>query len=167
MGVAVDGVWVHEAHDVIIDHCSVSWGIDETLSVTDAANVTVQWCLITESLNQSVHPKGRHGYGSLIVGANGGVSFHHNLYAHHASRNPRAGGAPRSPGIILDFRNNVIYDWGFRAGYSDATSVRINYVANYLRPGPSTSSRAARYAFRPGGTRTRLFLEETSLKVVR
>ena len=155
----MDAIWVDwPAENVIIDHCSASWGIDETLSVTDSKNVTVQWCFITENLYHSYHHKGPHGFGSLIAGGEGGVTFHHNLYAHHASRNPRPGGKEGMPGIILDFRNNVIYNWGYRAGYSGETAVRINYVANYLKPGPSTKESARGYAFRPGGPKTQIFL---------
>lgn len=154
----MDAIWVDRAENVIIDHCSASWGIDETLSVTDSKNVTVQWCFITESLHRSYHRKGPHGFGSLITGGEGGVTFHHNLYAHHASRNPRAGGSEGMPGIVLDFRNNVIYNWGYRAGYSGESQVRINYIANYLKPGPSTTESARGYGFRPGGSKTFIFL---------
>ncbi|MCJ7778274.1 MAG: hypothetical protein MUP16_08180, partial [Sedimentisphaerales bacterium] len=55
-------------------------------------NLTVQWCMITESLNCSIHTKGCHGYGSLVRGGfNNKYSFHHNLYAHNNGRNPRPG----------------------------------------------------------------------------
>jgi pectate lyase len=160
-----DSISVADAQNVIIDHCSASWGIDETLSVTrDSKNVTVQWCMITESLNHSYHKKGRHGYGSLITGYDGGYTFHHNIYAHHASRNPRPGGEEGKPGIVLDFRNNLIYDWGFRAGYSGETRVRINYVGNYLKPGPSTERGARGFAFKAGGTQTEMFVSGNFLE---
>jgi pectate lyase len=64
------------SRNTIVDHCSASWSVDETLSATYAKNVTIQWCFITESLNRSSHPKGAHGYGSLINGWE--VSYHHN-----------------------------------------------------------------------------------------
>jgi pectate lyase len=119
---AVDGFSVGEgSHYVIIDHCSVSWSVDETLSVSGGSisNITVQWCIIAESLSRSVHHKGPHGFGSLIR-ADGDVSYHHNIFAHHGSRNPRPGTYEDAfkRGIILDFRNNVVYGWGSRAGYS-------------------------------------------------
>ena len=155
----MDALSPSDAQDIIIDHCSASWAIDETLSVTrHSKNVTVQWCMITESLNKSYHHKGDHGYGSLIVGYDGGYTFHHNLYAHHNSRNPRPGGEVGQPGIILDFRNNLIYDWGMTCGYTSTTRVRINYVGNYLKPGPSTWPRNRGYAFNPGGLLTTLFV---------
>ena len=144
--------------NVVLDHCSASWGMDETLSVTNSRNVTVQWCMITESLNRSYHHKGPHGYGSLISGEEGGISWHHNLYAHHNSRNPRPGGKEGKPGVILDFRNNLIYDWGMTCGYTGTSRVRINYVGNYLKPGPSTWPRNRAFAFNPGGLLTTLFV---------
>ncbi|MBI1785672.1 chitobiase/beta-hexosaminidase C-terminal domain-containing protein [Candidatus Sumerlaeota bacterium] len=139
-----------DGQNVIIDHCSASWGIDETLSVTSqSSDVTVQWCMITESLNDSYHKKGPHGYGSLINGA-GPITFHHNLYAFHRSRNPRPGD------VYLDFRNNVIYGWLDRAGYCGDNVLRMNYVANYLKPGPQSKDRE--YAFSPGGADVRIYI---------
>jgi pectate lyase len=86
----LDALSVYRSQRVVFDHCSVSWATDETLSVTgeNCTDVTVQGCLISESLNDSAHPKGPHGYGSLIV-TNGNVTFHHNIYAHHSNRCPR------------------------------------------------------------------------------
>lgn len=156
MGIELDALWLADAQNVIIDHCSASWANDETLSVTrDSKNVTVQWCMITESLHNSSHHKGNHGYGSIIGGYDGGISFHHNIYAHNRSRNPRAAGYPEKSGPLVDLRNNVIYNWGDRAGYNSTNSIRINYVANYLKPGPSTQD--GKYAFSIGGDATRMY----------
>ncbi len=160
-----DALSVYDARNVIVDHCSTSWGTDETLSVTkDSSNITVQWCMITESLNRSYHHKGAHGYGSLIVSSDGGVTFHHNVYAHHSSRNPRPGGYADKPGILLDFRNNLIYNWGRAAGYNGQYLVRMNYVGNYLKPGPSTDASARGVAFRIGGPLTALFLRDNVME---
>jgi hypothetical protein len=98
---------------IIIDHCSVSWGVDEAFSINKASNLTVQWCLVSESLTRSLHKKGAHGYGGLWGGPGG--SWHHNALAHHSSRNPRASGNKESG--LLDYRNNVIYNWGFNSAY--------------------------------------------------
>ncbi|MFO1021687.1 MAG: chitobiase/beta-hexosaminidase C-terminal domain-containing protein [Planctomycetales bacterium] len=118
------------AQRVIIDHCSVGWSIDETLSTNgDSQDVTVQWCYITESLNKSKHHKGEHGYGSLISSP-GEMSYHHNLYGFHKSRNPRPGD------VLLDFRNNLIVGWGIRAGYNRDNVTLMNYVGNFLEPYP-------------------------------
>ncbi|HEY0680817.1 MAG TPA: hypothetical protein VGD45_00655 [Steroidobacter sp.] len=120
-----DALSVGQGRNIVIDHCSVSWSNDETLSVTQRVekgikhltDVTVQWSIISESLNDAGHQKGQHGYGSLIQGSYGArYSFHHNLWAHHEARMPRIGnyaGAKDDPeGIVMDFRNNVFYNWG-------------------------------------------------------
>lgn len=141
---------------VIVDHCSASWATDETISVIgDATNVTVQWCIIAESLNESVHRKGEHGYGSLIS-TPGNVSIHHNIYALHKSRNPR----PRD--VTLDFRHNLIFGWGDRAGYNGDDAAHINYVGNLLLP--LDFSRNDEVAFTVGGPDTRLFVEGNVLR---
>jgi hypothetical protein len=158
----MDAVSVDECKDVILDHCSASWSVDETLSVTGEGceNVTVQWCIISESLDESAHHKGTHGYGSLIR-TDGGISFHHNLYAHHRTRCPRPGTYGKDPGLLLDFRNNVIYNWISPAGYTSSDPARINYVGNYLKPGPSTREKA--YMFNIGGMATQMFVEANLL----
>jgi pectate lyase len=129
------------ARNVILDHCSATWSIDEALSLAgDVSNVTVQWCLIAEGLNHNKHSKGPHGYGSLSR-ANGPVSWHHNLWAHNNSRNPRLGdnyGKPPYP--TFDVRNNVIYDYGEIASGLTQGVLKVNYVANYIRPGPSSKA---------------------------
>jgi pectate lyase len=155
-GKPVDGFSIGgAARQVILDHCSASWSVDETLSVSggDIGDITVQWCLIAESLSRSVHHKGPHGYGSLIR-ADGDVSYHHNLYAHHTSRNPRPGTYEDAGkrGLILDFRNNVIYGWSSRAGYSSGDKANVNYVGNFLKP--NASSKTPEHAFNVGGQGT-------------
>ncbi len=150
----VDSVSVMRGKNIILDHLSASWGVDETLSVTpDAREVTVQWCLITESLHDSVHSSGEpHGKGSLLRGRNGArMSFHHNLYAHHADRAPMVQGldpVAKDPlGPRLDFRNNVIYDWGSVAESWEAAganrnreaAARCNFVNNAYLTGPGTA----------------------------
>ncbi len=155
-----DSLNVFRATDVIIDHVSGSWSIDETLSVTEADRVTVQWSLITESLNNSCHQKGPHGYGSLIAYGNGGVTYHHNLYAHHVSRMPRPGSE-----IRFDFVNNVLYNWGSKAGYTGANpdSPRINYIGNYAIAGPSTPASRLMNVFQGGGTDTQIYQTGNSI----
>jgi hypothetical protein len=129
----------HGARNVVLDHCSASWSIDEVLSLAgNVADVTVQWCIIAESLDDSKHPKGPHGCGSLVR-ANGGVTLHHNLWAHNRTRNVRLGdNYGRPPYPVFDFRNNVIYNYGQTCTGSTQGRFAINYVANYLRPGPSS-----------------------------
>jgi pectate lyase len=130
------------ARNVVVDHCSATWSLDEAFSLAgDVGDVTVQWCLIAEALNRSKHTKGPHGYGSLSR-ANGQVSWHHNLWAHNDSRNPRLGdNYGRPPYPTFDVRNNVIYDYGAVCSGLTQGVLKVNYVANYIRPGPSSKSR--------------------------
>ena len=129
-----------DSHHVLVDHVSASWAVDENLSASGAIHdVTIQWSLIAEGLNHSVHSKGAHGYGSLVR-AVGGVTLHHNLWAHNDSRNPRLGdnyGTPPFP--VFDVRNNVIYDYGAIASGMTGDHLSANYVGNYIRPGPSSN----------------------------
>lgn len=140
-----DSLWVRASSNVIIDHVSASWATDEVLSTTHGSkNVTVQWSFITEGLHNSNHGKLNHGYGSLING--GDFTFHHNLYAHNRSRNPRPGVG--SPETRLDFVNNVIYNPGGRFGYGDGENgdpIYLNYVGNYGISGPDTTTSSLYY----------------------
>lgn len=120
--------------NVILDHCSVSWSIDECLSIYKTENLTVQWCLVSHSLNSSVHTKGSHGFGGIWGGYK--ATFHHNLLANHASRNPRFSSVDGTKWV--DFRNNVVYNWGFKTAYGGGHHAEINMVANYYKPGPAS-----------------------------
>ena len=102
-----------------------------------------------------MNPDG-HGFGSLIRGTGGAkYSYLYNLYAHHRARSPRPGNYDSNPhtedpdGLLLDFRNNVIYNWaGKYAGYNqDKVSVtRLNYVGNYLIPGANSVNNGIAYS---------------------
>jgi len=156
-----DAISISGGHNVIMDHCSASWSVDECFSCSTGEkgkidNVTVQWSIISEALNKSVHSKGSHGYGALIRGCYGAkYTYHHNLFAHNYSRNPRPGNYDinnirKDPeGLLFDFRNNVIYNWGGpQPGYdSDKESMcRFNYVGNYIRPGVNSNATGIAYS---------------------
>ena len=158
-GVETDAISIYSGHNIIVDHCSASWATDETLSVSPSRkdslrsidNVTVQWSIISESLNESVHSKGAHGFGTLIRGSGGArYTMHHNLWAHHRARMPRPGNylSPEQDptGPILDSRNNVFYHWGGRqSGYNADTDAiaRYSFVGNRYIPGPNSRGKIA------------------------
>ncbi|MDQ0462337.1 hypothetical protein QO010_000085 [Caulobacter ginsengisoli] len=149
-----DAITVTSGRRIVLDHLSASWSVDETLSLGSRYappedgfyDVTVQWSVIAESLNRSVHAKGRHGYGSLIRGGYGAkISFHHNLWASHVNRMPRPGNYnPVSVdplGPLIDFRNNVFYNWGGEtSGYNadKDTAAAYNFVGNWYVQGPDS-----------------------------
>src|SRR4051812_24420343 len=127
------------ASNMIIDHVSATWSEDEVLSVANNnTNVSVQYTMMTDSLTSG------HQYGSLIrPKVNSQVTYHHDLYGNDKSRNPR-GGSYLNQQLDLDFRNNVVYNYSDRAGYTGGASetdteyVNLNYVGNYVIPGPAT-----------------------------
>jgi len=124
------------AYNIILDHCSFSWSTDEVASTWGSArDITIQWCIIAEGLNDSTNKKGPHSCG-LILGSDGAhsISVHHNLLAHHSDRSPRI-----KTGGLVDFVNNVIYNPGAQAGLFSAGSL-INYVGNYVVAGADTDT---------------------------
>ncbi len=168
-----DAISIVRGHHIIMDHCSASWSVDECFSCStgdegEIDSVTVQWSIISEALENSIHSKGAHSYGALIRGCYGAkYSYHHNLFAHNRSRNPRPGNYDENSylldpdGLQFDFRNNVIYNWkGSRPGYDgDSESVcRYNYVGNYGKPGPDSDDTG--YAYSAGCKHFRAYYDD-------
>lgn len=154
----VDAVTGEYHKNIILDHVSVSWSSDEVLSLYRNEYVTIQWCMITEACAKLVNGQNTgHQFGG-IWGNNYG-SYHHNLFAHNASRNPRW-----TPGCRNnDFRNNVLYNWAHNSCYggeaqedsdSNLNFSTINMVANYYKAGPATQSNVKRRIAAPSGNST-------------
>ncbi len=159
-----DTLGIRKSSNFIIDHCSVSWSVDECLSAYENKNFTAQYCIISESLNKSVHDKGAHGYGGVWGGIN--ASFHHNLISTHKARMPRIGssatvftyeGTPDTDSLI-DIRNNVVYNYRSTIGYGGENGTRVNFVNNYYKPSELSSNNVCFYKAY-GDRGTTLYLE--------
>lgn len=143
-GFEPDGLGASDGKLIIVDHCSISWSIDECCSIYGNRFTTVQWSIISQSLRYGGHSKKTHGYGAMMGGE--GASYHHNLLVHHDSRCPRLGERPETgPRDTTDFRCNVMYNWSGQGCYG-AENMNVNIVNNYYKPGPGTiASRAVGY----------------------
>ena len=150
---SMDGIGLGNSSDSVIDHCTISWTIDESTSSrqsgavgSSSANITFQRNIISEALDHSYHYDDAqratngctqcyqpHSFAGSISGEIG--SYHHNLVAHCTGRNwSMAGGLDQSSHYAgsLDIRNNVVYNWTSRT--TDGGVQRGNYVNNYYRP---------------------------------
>jgi hypothetical protein len=147
---AMDGIGLGNSTHSIIDHCSISWTMDEASSSrqsggvgSGSAMITFQHNLISEPLQHSYHYQAanrtnyeQHAFAASISGEIG--SYHHNLIAHSTDRNwSLAGGLDQSSHYAgsLDIRNNVVYNWLGRT--TDGGVQRCNYVSNYYKPFPT------------------------------
>ncbi|MDF2657612.1 MAG: hypothetical protein K0Q94_403 [Paenibacillus sp.] len=148
-----DTFYMGNSTNIIIDHCSFLWGVDEVFSAYPNESVTVQWSVIGEALNTSVHSKGSHGFGGIW---GSGTSYHHNLITHNSDRNPRFMTYMEPPypnDRLIDLRNNVIYDWGSVTSHS-GQGLDFNMVNNYYKWGPSTQTARKNMIFTGGENST-------------
>lgn len=144
--------------NVIIDHCSTSWGLDENLSLyrqmyqapgstsrqkLPTMNMTIQRCISSEALNTW-----NHSFGATWGGANS--TFHHNLFACNAGRNPSIGMGPQ-----FNFVNNVLFNWRHRTADGGGGGLRVNFINNYYKPGPMTRGELRHRIIKPEGVARR------------
>ena len=140
-----DGMGMTGNNHSIMDHCSISWSIDEAFSSRNAKNMTLQRTLISEALCYAGHATQydrhgyhvQHGYAATIGGETG--SYHHNLLTHNQGRNWSMGGGLNGAGELagkLDMFNNVCYNWWDRT--TDGGTHEAQYVNNYYKMGPDT-----------------------------
>lgn len=121
-----DACSISDGHDMIFDHCSISWGRDETFSINapNALRITIQNCMNTQGILV-------HSAGGLIQ-TNGGVTLYRNLYADNGTRNNKVKG-------VNDYVNNIVYNWSSGAyimgGDSQGESF-VNAVGNCFIEGP-------------------------------
>ena len=148
-----DASWQREKSNILLDHCSFSWSIDELASFYDNRNFTMQWCTLGEALANPGHSKGEHSYGGIWGGK--GASFHYNFLCHMQNRVPRFCGARYEwdgydtslygsaiEAEQVDFRNCVMYNWGNGNGcYGGTGGGNINMVNNYYKAGPATTNK--------------------------
>jgi hypothetical protein len=145
LSTGIYGFDMENCHDVIIDHCSFSWANEECAALYDTKNTTVQWCIMSEGLYNAGHAKGVRSYCGVWGGQN--ASYHHNLIAHQNSRTVRFDGArAHDTAALVDYRNNVIYNWvSSSACYGGEVEIpngfaHTNIVNNFYKPGPATAT---------------------------
>ncbi|MEY2877686.1 MAG: hypothetical protein RLZZ15_66 [Verrucomicrobiota bacterium] len=139
------GEKLQPAHDIILDHVSASWATDENFTISGHIDrVHAQYCFAAEALDYA-NPKQtppNHAYGSLFGGAavDARVGIHHSIFAHHRRRTPQcsAGDGSGTPPVVVDFRNNTVYDSIQAFSHTGGHPIRMNFVGNYYRAGPST-----------------------------
>lgn len=150
-------------HDVVFEHCSATWAVDENLSTSGpgdvedpaltAHDITLRHCLIAEALSKSTHPKGEHSKGTLIHDGVRNVTIEGCVYAHNRERNPRLKG-----GAMATVLDTVMYNWGSacvgigaRGNDKMLTPAEVVLSGNVAIAGPDTRGRVFVKSLDPGG----------------
>ncbi len=133
---APDALTVDRCENFILDHLSVGWGVDGNCDTRGCKDYTIQWSIFSEALNESIHPEGAHAMCASFRGPLGDGTIHHNIFASSRDRHPTIGGSVKDPKWLIDFRNNVIFNW---SGAANVCDNQVNLVNNYFKPGPETN----------------------------
>lgn len=150
--IAENACGAENCSNFIFDHCNFGWSVEENMNAFDSHFHTVQYSIVHEGLYDAGHAKGARGYGCQWGGSP--ATYHHNLLAHNNSRSCRFNGARGEDYVVyLEYINNVNYNWGGSLGcyggentadiseYNGLNSAHeVNFVNNYYRPGPNTTS---------------------------
>jgi hypothetical protein len=138
-----------DAYNVVIDHCSFSWGTDEVVLMTSAAHdITFSNNITGEGLLRAGHEEGEHSKNLALSGKYGGVyniSVHHNYLSNSRDRNPyvavpyESGGGPVAGSRWVDIRNNVVYNV-YEGGMKLQNNAAGNFIHNLAKPGPESTS---------------------------
>lgn len=129
--------------DIVFDHVSVGWGIDENFEFAyNPTNITIQNSLISEGLTNAGHPKGSHGKGMLVwnkFSPDIKISLLNNFFAHNQDRNPEIN-TPSSTSMRAEVVNNVAFNWFGGIVMTSYDQTPINWIGNYARKGPSSNA---------------------------
>ena len=147
-----DVMTVDYCERIILDHLSLSWGIDGNSDYRGNSDITLQWLLYAEALNDSLHPKGDHAMCTSLRDCHGNTTLHHNIYSTSRNRHPTIGGGTGKKGyahVVVDFRNCVNYNWN---GPTNFGGMKLNVVNNYYKPGPCTDPQDLPMQMKDGDT---------------
>ncbi|MBQ0073838.1 MAG: hypothetical protein KBT34_06560 [Prevotella sp.] len=159
---SMTGLDMENCSNIILDHCSMTWSMEECLTAYDTKYTTIQWCIIGEGLYSSKNAKGSRAYAMQWGGEHS--TMHHTLITNSHSRSPRFNGVRSYSNnrgdhdyeVDSEFANNVIFNWSgtgaIYGGEYDPSKVekagtwtdeikgynRVYMMNNYYKPGPST-----------------------------
>ena len=142
-GSGPDAIEANYNENIILDHLSLSWGIDGNGDFRGLKNTTLQWIIFSEALNNSLHKKGGHAMASSFRDPVGPSTLHHNIYASSRNRHPTVIGGPD----VMEFCNNVDYNW---KNAHNLSGDKVNLMGNYYKAGPSRDATKKPIQFKSG-----------------